>query len=1073
MATYLQGVTDYIPQVQPFQPNMNLYANVLQQKQTKYDQNWESINNVYSQLIYADLSRGDNQERRDELVKAIDFNLKKVSGLDLSLQQNTRQAKQLFTPFYEDKFLMKDMAWTKNFRSEASRALGLKNSKDEKQRAQYWDTGMKGLDYRKQEFTEAELQDTLNFGNARYTSYVNTSEKALDIAKKANLSIESVDFSPDGRWIIKNTNGEKLKEPLSKLFMATVAKDPAVQAVYQEQAYVNRKDYASVNASMFNGDKKQAEIRYLSEQLDNQALKTKMKYDELNDRSRVYTNKINTLQKQLDNNTAKPGTEKLLAELKSNKQINDTALGRWNEVLEQLKGSESSTLSTSNGFRNPYGDLETLRRKVDGAVANELLYKDVNEAAQTFAYRNHKQDVEANPYKVMEIKHQNAVSLERMRAESRRTLLEDKINAEKQFEWQKEMVKAGVGTFNEKGEFNYLPGFNEVRSKTTRGSDTTTPLMNYEEVKNLGEDQIIETSSKVVTPIIQTLYQLLQDGQNENGEPLIDKEEIENILGVDIKTFNDNYKNKDWVLQNVTSDKLTKIWNKYDDFMKESGAKLLPNFNKKQHTSITRDLEAFTRSKTAHDKWVKEVNDGAIKAITKENWTGFAEPLNSQKDKVLEIFMELASDGTIPDNRNFVSWVYGKAPGQNSKVVEEFTNRLIKEGLILPELSEVAQQSYSGRRGTGSQISYAWETHKNEVAQTYTNPSTGKKFTSANEYERYQRDNFDSEIFYKDYGHKVLTKLKDSMFKNVSEAMSSKTHPLLPSFGLISNNSMTQINGTTILASPQTGTTGDIYARDVLDDFNRNIDFDGVTNQYSIYGSTITGVEKSKELNQQLLDGGYTQGLNGLVSSIVSNMHSKYKDLNQFSIDYNDISESKLGKESITLNFSKDDLEKWRKNTDNLESFGVDENLSKQVIESIITNGITASVDDGNFNNNFARTSKLTAFEKAVSVSDEPFVIKDVDNFKNSITYTKHDLEPNNFVIKVELNTIDPISGEEFTFKKSNNVNLNTSDNLETYYNEALESFDLINSLPNIYSQDEKLYNVMLQNIVNLYSSNN
>ena len=47
MATYLQGVTDYIPQFQPYQPDLNLYANVLQTKQTQYDTAWKSINKIY------------------------------------------------------------------------------------------------------------------------------------------------------------------------------------------------------------------------------------------------------------------------------------------------------------------------------------------------------------------------------------------------------------------------------------------------------------------------------------------------------------------------------------------------------------------------------------------------------------------------------------------------------------------------------------------------------------------------------------------------------------------------------------------------------------------------------------------------------------------------------------------------------------------------------------------------------------------------------------------------------------------------------------------------------------------
>ena len=57
MATYLQGVTDYVPQFQPYQPDLNLYSNVLQTKQTQYDTAWKSLNNIYGQYFYSDLSR--------------------------------------------------------------------------------------------------------------------------------------------------------------------------------------------------------------------------------------------------------------------------------------------------------------------------------------------------------------------------------------------------------------------------------------------------------------------------------------------------------------------------------------------------------------------------------------------------------------------------------------------------------------------------------------------------------------------------------------------------------------------------------------------------------------------------------------------------------------------------------------------------------------------------------------------------------------------------------------------------------------------------------------------------------
>jgi hypothetical protein len=58
MATYLQGISDFIPELQPFQPDLNFYANALQTKQTQYDSNWKAVNNLYGQLHGAELTHG-------------------------------------------------------------------------------------------------------------------------------------------------------------------------------------------------------------------------------------------------------------------------------------------------------------------------------------------------------------------------------------------------------------------------------------------------------------------------------------------------------------------------------------------------------------------------------------------------------------------------------------------------------------------------------------------------------------------------------------------------------------------------------------------------------------------------------------------------------------------------------------------------------------------------------------------------------------------------------------------------------------------------------------------------------
>lgn len=405
MATYLQGVTDYIPQFQPFQPDLNFYANILQTKQTQYDTNWKALNNMYGKLYHADLTREGNINKRDSYLKQAEFDLKRISQMDLSLEQNVNQATQIFKPLYEDKGLVKDMAWTKNYMMERSKGESFKNAYDEKLQDRYWDVGLRELDYKREEFKKADDAAAMNFGNATYTPYVNAMEVAQDVAKEAGLSIESVNFSPDGRWIIKNKNGEQLIEPLSKLFEARLGNDPAIQAVYNTQAYVDRKDYAKSNAALFNNDENAAEMKYLEDKFTILKRQNELRYKGLQTQNTVYNSKIEDLKKQIANKTANPGTELQLAQLEMNRDINAKVLASVEQQGKTLNNGMSSTPSTEGGFRNPYGDLNTLRYKVDAGVASMLMSKDLNEAAQIFAYKDAKTDLESNPYKVMEEKH--------------------------------------------------------------------------------------------------------------------------------------------------------------------------------------------------------------------------------------------------------------------------------------------------------------------------------------------------------------------------------------------------------------------------------------------------------------------------------------------------------------------------------------------------------------------------------------------------------------------------------------------------------------------------------------------
>lgn len=410
MATYLQGVEDYIPQFQPFDPNLNFYANVLQTKQTQYDSNWKALNNIYGQYFYADLTRDPNIAKKEELVKQIDFNLRRISGLDLSLQQNVEQAMQVFKPFYEDKYLMKDMAWTKNYMNKRSSALNLKASKDEKDREMYWDTGIRAMDYMREEFKNSSDEESLGIGNAQYTPYKNVSKMYLELAKSSGIKMETPSWSDDGRYKIITRNGQQIIEPLTYLFKSAAANDPQLQDIYRTQSYVNRKDYITQNAERFGGDQASAERAYLSEQYNTiQTYINKNKAESAQEKLVNDTNKSEAI-KVIQSGESNMFTAEYLQRLNAASQSIDTT-DEYNTRLQNTLSDGSSTLSTSSYSQGQDMDLDLLRLKVDSGVASMLMNQDIAEAAFNYSFIDYKVTTEADPYALENYKQANRQSL--------------------------------------------------------------------------------------------------------------------------------------------------------------------------------------------------------------------------------------------------------------------------------------------------------------------------------------------------------------------------------------------------------------------------------------------------------------------------------------------------------------------------------------------------------------------------------------------------------------------------------------------------------------------------------------
>ena len=284
MATYISGVTDYVPQFQPFQPDYNFLGNVLQNAQTKYDANYKELSKTYGTLLNSSMLREDNIQQRDEFFKMIDNDIKQISGLDLSLQQNVDSANEVFDSFYKNKEMVKDMVYTKEYQRQLEIGENYRNCINQDDcGGKYWDVGAQALHYKADEFKKANRKDTLNMSPGRFTPQINIQEKAMAYAKEilgknGTFGITSVNWSPDGRYIVTTKNGQQLQVPLQQLLINQYGKDQAIQDMYQTQSYVNRKGFIAQNAERL-GSEDAAEDEYFTS-VDTQIQEVQKAYQE-------------------------------------------------------------------------------------------------------------------------------------------------------------------------------------------------------------------------------------------------------------------------------------------------------------------------------------------------------------------------------------------------------------------------------------------------------------------------------------------------------------------------------------------------------------------------------------------------------------------------------------------------------------------------------------------------------------------------------------------------------------------------------------------------------------------------
>lgn len=391
MASYHPNLPDYIPTLQSFNPDLNYYSNILSVKQAQYDDGLRKLNSIYGSVLNSPMLREDNIRRREEYFRTIDEDLKKIARMDLSMDQNVATAEKIFDPILNDKYMVKDMGYTRGLRKAFQIAEQYRHCVDpDKCGGEYWDAGMMALNYAAEEFQNASAEDSMRLTAPSFVPYQNVHKKAIKAAKDAGFDV-SYDYTSNG-YIVTDKNGqlllgEKGDGVLPQFLYGIFGNDPKVQAMYSTQAYVQRKNFAKEYAAKY-GSEEGAESAYLNEIVSKVIPKLDHAKKDLQDqRDRIMTNlKALELLKDQKGTAKGDGTESAQKQLMKLVELTNES-EKYHDNVENL-------LTSAPGIN----DLRTMRNRADNIVANGLFMNEIQRAAVEYAMGTAKRDIKADPY---------------------------------------------------------------------------------------------------------------------------------------------------------------------------------------------------------------------------------------------------------------------------------------------------------------------------------------------------------------------------------------------------------------------------------------------------------------------------------------------------------------------------------------------------------------------------------------------------------------------------------------------------------------------------------------------------
>lgn len=683
MATYLSGSPTFLPTVQPYQPNLQLYAGALQMKQTQYDTNRKKISDLYGSLLNSPMTRDSNIAARDEFFQSIDYEIKKLSSVDLSLQENVDQAANLFTSLYDNKNIVKDMMWTKNYQNEMARADGFKNCVDpEKCGGQYWEGGVNALQFRREEFRNLSDDQAMGFNDVSYTPYIDVMGKATKIAKDSGLNMKVDQVSGD--WIVTTKNGEQLTGPLLALFQKQLGQDPAIGQYYRTKAYVDRKSWVMNNTEQY-GSAEAAEQEYITQS-------TK----QINE---IFSKIQSDAEYARDNNKQKADDlQKNIAEGKVDADAE--AQAEYDALFGQVDNNDHTYNETGNAISTANNSISSQNlmlqgEALDGSMAMLALNQDLQGAAQVLAYRDYESTLKENPYAMEDYRQKNRLALEDYKAQLKKKEAEEEL---KGGEMNNTWFQSGVTWIDETMAKDPLGGYKQLKEgiKEEKGVVKSNQQKIIERTLQTARDsRSAQANDDAVAIVDATLKQFQKDAENSG-----DREKIAYANGLakewngkDAKSQLGWARNFDMnsVTNQMSADALQSV---YSGTVQD-----MYNFDSNKTTKLHRTYLKNVAGQKDMQSWVSDAN---------ESYANMQQWRNIMKETNKTVIQHLKENGD-PKYNNFYDNLLDD-DGLTLKTEDEFSWDIANKRYNLEGLSDAQiRERYRKRANREDNTSYVME----------------------------------------------------------------------------------------------------------------------------------------------------------------------------------------------------------------------------------------------------------------------------------------------------------------------------------------------------------------------------